>query len=1077
MVKFIKKQGTAVEFDSKKINRAINKAMKSGSGVYYPKISALIAEEAEEKFHKKETVTYKEVDKFILNKLVDYGQSLTANAYERYKTVKAYQMIDNDMDEEIYGIINGTNEGVINENSNKDAQLLSTQRDLLAGSYSRDYSNRKILPTHILNAHSEGLIHVHDTDYLIQPGSFNCDLMSLKDMLLNGTVINGYKIYPPKSFQTACTVATQISLHFANGQHGGQTFSTSHLAPFVRVSYNKWRKKYIEEIGHIADDELIEKIVQKRVREEISSGVQTIQFQENTFSSANGQTPFVSIFMYISEDKEYEKENVMIIEEILRQRYEGIENEYGVKVTPAFPKLLYVLDENNVPNNSEYRYLTDMAVKCSAKRMNPDYISAKIMKEQFDGQVFPCMGCVDGANVITYKFREKLYVESFARMWDRFSKEFEVRHQYSEDNPNLYIDLSGVLIYDTNNGFVNTKRIIRNISNNWVKVKMNNGRVLTCTEDHPLPTQRGRIFAKDLRNGDKIQIIHNQYTEEGIYNWDEDLAWAYGCMVCDGSLASTPGASFAIDGEDDIIERLSKTIDKVYNIKTRIKEQHRGEKGNYKDLGFSSRKLQYDMITLFGGVEKVARHVPNEIFSMRHNVRVAFLAGMIDADGHINDNSTITHVQIGSTNKELAIQQMLLAQSIGLKASIYENHYDGKDNTKIRYRIEFVPSEELINALACEKKRKKFANTERSNYSIAVEDYSIVQEVLTMQMEDFSYDVTTDSDYFDVSGIHSHNCRSFLSPWKDENRNYKFYGRFNRGVVTINLVDAALSANGDEDKFWGILDERLELCKEALLIKDSRLRNVSTNVSPVHWQYGGLTRLGKDDTFDKYLDNGYSSISLGYVGVYEMTMAIKGVSHTDPVGKEFALKVMKHLEDKTLEWRSIQGLHGCSLYGTPAESLGYKFAKKTEKRFGTICGITDKEWFTNSYHVCVTEPIDAFSKLKFESEFQKMSKGGAVSYVEVPNMDNNLEALAQIVDFMYENIQYAEINTKNGDSCGTCGFEGEMAFDENGEWYCPKCGERDHNKITVTRRTCGYIGSTFWNRGKSQEIQHRVEHI
>lgn len=715
MAKLIKSNKKEEAFDSAKIYRSIINAMKSGSGLLRPKIAQVITEEAEEKFDKKETVSSKEIDKFVIKKLNEYGQELTAYSYERYKTTKAYQESESIIDKDIYGVIDGTNSATLDENSNKDGQLISTQRDLIAGIESRSYVERNVMPTHLLNAHREGLIHIHDTDYMIHRGCFNCCLINLKDMLQNGTVINGKKIRKPKSFQTACTVATQISLQIANGQYGGQTFSVAHLAPFVRISFEKWKEKITAEhsaIGKVLTDEELEKLAWMRTRDEVKGGVQTIQFQENTFSSSNGQTPFVSIFMYLNEEPEYIKETAMIIEEMINLRYEGMENEYGVKVTPAFPKLLYVLDENNVPKDSEYRWLTDLAVKCAARRMNPDFISAKVMREQFDGNVFSCMG-----------------------------------------------------------------------------------------------------------------------------------------------------------------------------------------------------------------------------------------------------------------------------------------------------------------------------------------------------------------------------CRSFLSPWKDKNGEYKFYGRFNRGVVTINLVDAALSAKGDEERFWEILDERLELCKEALIMRDGILRGAKPTISPIHWMYGGLARLGKDDTFDQLLDGGYSSISLGYIGIHEMVKVMKGVSNTTPVGEEFALRVMDYLEAKTIEWRKIKGLNGCSLYGTPSESLTYKFAQKTAKRFGEIKGITDKEYFTNSYHVNVLEPIDAFAKLKFESRFQKRSKGGAVSYIEVPNMDNNLEALSEIVDYMYETIQYAEINTRNGDSCGECGFTGEMGCTDDGVWYCPQCGCKDRNKLTVVRRTCGYIGSTFWNKGKTEEINDRVLHI
>ena len=715
MTKYISSDGREGTFDSSKIRKSVSKAMKTGSGVYYPRIANIIAEEAEERFGKKDVVYSKDVDKFVLKKLFDYGQDLTANAYERYKTTKHFQKQDGIIDKDIIGIIDGSNEKAISENANKDARMSSTQRDLIAGAESRSYAARKLLPTHILNAHNEGIIHIHDMDYMIQP-MFNCQLINLKDMFENGTVINGKMIETPKSFKTACTVATQISLQVANGQYGGQTFSVSHLAPFVRVSYNKYiehLKNNFAEIGINATDEQIKEQAMKLLKQEIKDGVQTIQFQENTFSSNNGQTPFVSIFMYLNEEPEYVKETAMIIEEMLNLRYLGMKNEYGVYVTPSFPKLLYVLDENNVPKDSEYRYLTDLAVKCSAKRMNPDYISAKIMRQQFDNEVFPCMG-----------------------------------------------------------------------------------------------------------------------------------------------------------------------------------------------------------------------------------------------------------------------------------------------------------------------------------------------------------------------------CRSFLSPWKDENGKYKWYGRFNRGVVTINLVDVALSSDGDEEKFWNILDERLELCKEAMLIKDHLLRGASANVSPIHWRYGSVARLGENDIIDKYLDDCYSSISLGYIGCYEMCKVMTGESNTSEIGSKFQERVMKHLEEKTIEWRNIPGLNGASLYGTPSESLTYKFAQKTRNRFGEICGITDKDWFTNSYHINVCEECNAFDKLSFESQYQKMSKGGAVSYVEIPDMNHNLEALSEIITHMYNTIQYAEVNTTGGDYCAACGYEGELQIDEESNWYCPQCGNRDKNKLSACRRVCGYLNASMdINKGKMSEFKHRVKHI
>lgn len=707
----IKSHGNTQPFDSRKIYKAITQAMKCGSGILNKRLANLIVEETVDKFSKKKEMSTEEIDKFILNKLNEYGQNLTANSYERYKTIKAYQKQKDIIDEEISGIVNQTNKAVLDENSNKDGRLISTQRDLIAGTHSRSYCERVLFPTHILHAHQEGLIHIHDTDYLIHDGCFNCCLINVKDMLDNGTVINGHMIERPKSLMTAATIASQISLQISNGQHGGQTISLSHLAPYVRVSREKIYKNEKKHHPNAPEEEIL-KAVEDNLRQEIASAMQTLQYQENTFSSANGQTPFVSLFLYISEDKEYEEETAMLIEEILKQRLLGMKNEDGVYVTPAFPKLLFVLDENNVPEDSKYHYLFKLAVKCSAKRMNPDYISAKIMRQQFENEVFSCMG-----------------------------------------------------------------------------------------------------------------------------------------------------------------------------------------------------------------------------------------------------------------------------------------------------------------------------------------------------------------------------CRSFLSPWKDENGKYKWYGRFNRGVVTINLVDVALSSKGDEELFWNILDARLELAKEALIIKDKKLVDASPTVSPSHWMYGGIARLKKDDVITPLLRGGYSSISLGYIGVYEMCMIMTKQSHTQPKGNEFAKRVLKYLEQKTIEWREIPNLNGCSLYGTPSESLCYKFALKTQKRFGVIPGITDKDWFTNSYHVCVYEPIDAFKKFKLESEFQKMSKGGAVSYVEVPDMTDNLPALEEIVRYMYDTIQYAEINTRNGDYCDSCGFEGEIKQDDEGEWYCPQCGEKRRAHLHLVRRVCGYVSTTMPNHGKAMEMKNRVYHI
>ena len=644
-----------------------------------------------------------------------------AQKYVRYRYRRELKRKSNTTDNGILALLDHINEEVNQENSNKNPVINSTQRDYMAGEVSKDLSKRVLLPEEIVRAHEEGIIHFHDTDYFAQK-EHNCDLINLEDMLQNGTVISETMIEKPHSFFTACNVTTQIVAQVASNQYGGQSFTLAHLAPFVDISRQKLRKNVIAErteCGEALDEDIINRVTERRLREEVKSGIQTIQYQLITLMTCNGQAPFVTVFMYLDEVPEGRTRDdlAMIIEEVMLQRMQGVKNEKGVWITPAFPKLIYVLDEDNITEGSKYWHLTELAAKCTAKRMVPDYISAKIMKELKKGEVYPCMGC-----------------RSF----------------------------------------------------------------LTVEDSQMLPNGR-----------------------------------------------------------------------------------------------------------------------------------------------------------------------------------------------------------------------------------------------------------------------------------------HKFYGRFNQGVVTINLVDVACSSEGDMDRFWQILDERLELCHRALRCRHERLLGTISDVAPILWQNGALARLKKGETIDKLLYNGYSTISLGYAGLYEMCMRMLGKSHTDPEAKPFALKVMQRLNDKCKEWREAENI-SYSVYGTPMESTTYKFAKCLQKRFGIIPGVTDKNYITNSYHVHVSEKIDAFSKLKFEAEFQKLSPGGAISYIEVPNMQTNIPAVLSVMQFIYNNIMYAELNTKS-DFCEKCGYDGEIKIveDEAGKlvWECPNCGNRDQNKLFVARRTCGYIGTQFWNQGRTQEIRDRVLHL
>ncbi len=708
-MKVIKRDGSTVDFDRSKIAIAIAKANSAVDEPYRiseEKIEEIVSDI--EKIHR-QRVLVEDIQDMVESRLMEAGKYHLAKTYIIYRYNRALVRKANTTDESILTLIKNSNKDLMEENSNKNAIMAATQRDLIAGEVSKDLTKRILLPEHISKAHEEGAIHFHDADYFLQP-IFNCCLINIGDMLDNGTVMNGKLIESPKSFQVACTIMTQIIASVACGQYGGQSVDVSHLGKYLRKSRDKFTKQLNEQFGETLDSETIEKIVAQRLNDELKSGVQTIQYQINTLMTTNGQSPFVTLFLNLKKDDEYIEENAMIIEEILRQRYEGIKNECGVYVTPAFPKLIYVLDEHNALLGGKYDYITRLAVKCSAKRLYPDYISAKKMRENYENNVFSPMG-----------------------------------------------------------------------------------------------------------------------------------------------------------------------------------------------------------------------------------------------------------------------------------------------------------------------------------------------------------------------------CRSFLSPWKDEDGNYKFEGRFNQGVVSLNLPQIGILAKGDEDKFWEILSERLNLCFEALMCRHQALEGTISDTSPVHWQYGAIARLEKGETIDKYLHDGYSTISLGYIGLYEVTKLMKGVSHTEDAGKEFALNLMKRLRSQCEEWKKETGL-GFGLYGTPAESLCYRFARIDKERFGTIEDVTDKGYYTNSYHIDVREDIDAFSKFEFESQFQKISSGGAISYIEIPNMRHNLPALETLVKFIYENIQYAEFNTKS-DYCHVCGYDGEIMINDNLEWECPSCHNKDQKRMNVTRRTCGYLGENFWNVGKTKEIKSRVLHL
>lgn len=880
----IKRDGSQVHFDAYKICEAINKANNAyeGSDKLSPKMIDEIVEKINYKCSKLDrAVSVEEIQDMVEDCIMSLGRYRLAKEYITYRYKHALMRKSNDLDRKILNLIDCKNEEVLQENSNKNPTINSTQRDYIAGEYSKDISNRLLLPEDIQKAHNEGLIHFHDMDYFIQK-MHNCCLINLEDMLQNGTVISETKIDTPHSFTTACNIATQIIAQVASSQYGGATISLAHLAPFVDVSRKKIINNIKEELeisGATLTEEQIKEIAEERLKREIKSGIQTIQYQIVTLMTTNGQAPFITESMYLNEAKnEQEKHDLaMIIEETLRQRYKGTKNKQGVYVTPTFPKLIYVLQDDNIHEGDEYYYLTIMAAQCTAKRMVPDYISEKKMKELKEGTVVIPMGAVFGKEVITYKLNNQLFVESFERAWDRLVSIYGGSMIKLIGAKSEFIVPENMLIFDSSsNGFVKVKKFIRNDDyNRWNRVKFN-GRVLTLTSDHPLPTQRGRIAVEDLKPGDTV-----------------------------------PASKY----------------------------------------------------------------------------------------GKENDFS-----------KEYTLESVEFLGNIG----------------------------------------------------------------------EYEYDVETESDRFDVSGINSHNCRSMLSPWKDENGNYKYWGRFNMGVVTLNIPYVALSSKGDKEVFWKKFDEALELVHKALLVRYNRLKGTTSDYAPILWQHGALSRLKPGETIDKLLVGGYATISLGYAGLYEAVKYMTGKSHTDPEATPFALDIMKRMNEKCKEWKEKENL-GYAIYGTPLESTTYKFAKANQRRFGVIEGVTDKPYVTNSYHVHVTEPISIFDKFNFESQFQELSTGGAISYGESPSMLNNVEAIMKVLSHIYDHILYAEINSKS-DYCYKCGYEGEIKLDKNEEtgemvWTCPNCGNHDPKEMSIVRRTCGYLGNNMWNYGRTNEIHDRVLHL
>lgn len=814
-----KRNGEDVTFDKSKIARALEKANNAVSVDERLSIAEIvnIADAIEKYYIDNNTLASVEsVQDMVITKIMECGKFKLAKEYITYRYQHELLRKGNSTDEEVFHIVNGTSEEIREENSNKNTDILPTQRDYIAGIVSKDITDRYLLPSDILQAHNDGLIHFHDKDYFVTK-EHNCGLVNLDDMLQNGTVISETKIDRPHRFSTACNIATQIIAQVASSQYGGQSITLTHIAKFVDVSRQAIRKEVIIELDKAGvamySDEQIEKIVEIRLRKEVNAGIQTIQYQVLTLMTTNGQTPFITVFLNLSEaegDKILEKDLAMCIEEVLLQRIQGIKNEVGVYVTPAFPKLIYVLDENNVYKGSPYRYLTELAAKCTAKQMVPDYISAKMMRQLKGGDVYTCMGCTDKDAVISYILNGIKYTESISRAWDRCAELFKINTQPNDIDK--YIDCSNMAIWDSEkNSYVDCYRIIRNHSDEWLELTFSNGRILNCTPDHPFETiNRGIVYAKDLTEDDKIKCDISCSNIDGNITFNEHKAWLLGFTLCDGCYDHHVTTSIAYNSENDIRDAFITRMKEEYEYDVRVIEQHRGPKGNYLDLMVIGNKyrLQRQMaaylISKFEGFQKIYRHIPNEVFTWDHNARLSFLAGMIDADGYINNNSE--EVQIGSTNKELAMQQLLLAQSLGMPAYVYRNHYNSNYKCKVRYAVSFYPTKELIDRIVSKKKTDMIpterigAKQKNSNAVISLRKRNMV-----FIPNEYSYDVTTASEHFTVDGIYSHNCRSFLTPDRftdtlHENianalnwdpTKHKYYGRLTTKVKsTINRVNA-----------------------------------------------------------------------------------------------------------------------------------------------------------------------------------------------------------------------------------------------------------------------------------------------
>ena len=1072
----IKKDGTFQEFKKEKIKIAVNKSatrvMQKLSDYDLNYIVEYVYSKAEEiaKQNDRTTVTVPEIHNLV-EKALDKVNSEVAKSYRDYRDYKIdfVKMLD-----EVYKKSQSIMYIGDKDNSNTDSALVSTKRSLIFNQLNKELYQKFFLTTEELQACRDGFIYIHDMS--ARRDTMNCCLFNMQNVLKDGFEMGNLWYNQPKSLDTAFDVIGDVTISAASQQYGGFTIPSVDLLlePYAEHSYEKYIQKYVE-LG--LDKDKAEEIALKEVQRDFEQGFQGWEYKFNSVSSSRGDYPFITVTTGTGTGRFAKMASITMLN--VRKNGQGKE---GFKKPVLFPKIVFLYDENLHGKGKTLEDVFEAGIECSSKTMYPDWLSlsgegyvASMYKKY--GKIISPMGCVDGKEIITYKFNNKLYVESFERMWNRLSDKFELKTQI-KGQPHLYMDLNNVQIYDTQKGFVNTKRIIRNVSDNFVDVHFSNGRRLLCTPDHPFEIiNKGIVKAENLKTNDKILINTKQYAEETV-SFNEDKAWLLGFMLCDGCYQNHRiVASIAATGEDEIESKFHKTFSKYFGMTTKTVLQMRGKKGDYKDLcaiadnnDNMQRAINY-FCSKFGGENKINRQIPNEVFSWDCKSKLSFMAGMIDADGYINDSdNNYSVVQIGSTNKELALQQMALAQSLGMPAKIYHNHYSKERPTAIRYRVEFQMNDKLINFICCQKKLKHYKGNNGINYSVN----STVIEVIPVKETMYSYDVTTDSEHFEVSGVYSHNCRAFLSPWferggiepADDNDKPIFVGRFNVGAVSLNLPMILARARKESKDFYEILDYYLNMIRKIHIRTYEYLGEMKASTNPLAYCQGGFLggHLKPDDKIKPILKS--ATASFGITALNELQELYNGKSLVED--GQFAIDVMKYINDKVIQFKHEDG-NLYAIYGTPAESLCGLQVKQFRNKYGIVENVSDREYVSNSFHCHVTENITPIQKQDLEKRFWDLFNGGKIQYVRYP-IGYNIEAIRTLVKRAMELGFYEGVNLSLA-YCDDCGHE-ELEMD-----VCPVCGSSNLTKID---RMNGYLsysrvkGDTRLNSAKMAEIKDRI---